>query len=99
MAEDESGRIVVANGAFTRMCGLPPDAEVIGQNAQELRERVWRELLVDVDDSRRLTAEVRARREPRLGVEVLLADGRTFDRDYVPVAGPDGSLVHMWHYR
>jgi len=42
---------------------------------------------------------LRKRREPLLGFEVVLTDGRIFDRDYVPVPAPDGSVVHMWHYR
>jgi len=99
MAEDESGRIIVANHAFSRMFGLPAPEELIGSCALVVREKLWRDLTVDADAYRRLTTELRQRREPQLGFEVVLNDGRVFDRDYVPVPAPDGSVVHMWHYR
>lgn len=99
MAEDEGGRIIVANRAFSRMFGLPPADELIGTCAHVVRERLWQDLTADAEAYRRLTAELRQRQEPQLGFEVVLTDGRVFDRDYVPVPAPDGSMVHMWHYR
>jgi PAS domain S-box-containing protein len=99
MAEDEGGRIIVANQAYSRMFNVAAPDELIGVCAHVLRERVWRDLLADSDAYRRLTAELRHRREPQLDFEVVLTDGRVFDRDYVPVPAPDGSVVHMWHYR
>jgi PAS domain S-box-containing protein len=99
MAEDEAGRIIVANHAFSRMFNVGPPDELIGACAHVVRERIWRELVADGEADRRVTMEVRQRREPQLDVEVVLNDGRVFDRDYVPVPAPDGSLVHMWQYR
>jgi PAS domain S-box-containing protein len=99
LAEDESGRIIVANLAFSQMFRLPPPEELIGESAHVLRERLWKELIEDIDAYRALTADLRERREPHLDFEVSLKDGRVFDRDYVPVPAPDGSVVHMWHYR
>ena len=99
MAEDEGGRIIVANQAFSRMFGLPAPEELVGSCAHLVRERVWRDLMPDGDLYRRLTLELRQRREPQLAFEVALTDGRVFDRDYVPVPAPDGTTVHMWHYR
>ena len=99
MAEDEAGTIIVANAAFARVCGAPSPSSLIGTSADGLRERLCATLIDDVDTHRARTAELRARREPQLGIEVVLRDGRVFDRDYVPVPAPDGSTVHMWHYR
>jgi two-component system, NarL family, sensor histidine kinase UhpB len=99
MAEDDDGVIVVANAAFAKICGVASVDQLVGSSAHELRERVWGQLIGDVDQYRQLTAELRRRREPHLDFEVTLKDGRVFDRDYVPVPSPDGSLVHMWHYR
>jgi len=99
MAEDESGRIIVANRAFSRMFGLPPAEDLIGTCAHVVREKVWRDLTTDGDSYRQVTSDLRQRREPQLGFEVTLTDGRAFDRDYVPVPAPDGTVVHMWHYR
>jgi PAS domain S-box-containing protein len=99
MAEDEGGRIIVSNHAFSRMFGLPPPETLIGSCAHVIREKLWRDLTSEPDLYRNLTSDLRQRREPQLGFEVVLTDGRVFDRDYVPVPAPDGSVVHMWHYR
>ena len=99
MAEDEGGRIIVANDAFSRLFHLPPPDELIGTSADVTREMMWRGLTLDGDTESRRSAELRQRRVAVLGFELVLRDGRVFDRDYVPVPAPDGSMVHMWHYR
>jgi PAS domain S-box-containing protein len=99
LAESEAGTVIVANAAFARLCGVESADELIGSSATLLRERVWRVLVTDIDAHRAQVAELRRRREPHLDFELTLADGRVFDRDYVPVPAPDGTVVHMWHYR
>jgi PAS domain S-box-containing protein len=99
MAEDEDGTIIVANAAFARVCGVGSAEELIGTSAHVMRERVWAALTDDAASHRDSTAELRRRRMPQLAYELALNDGRVFDRDYVPVPAPDGSMVHMWHYR
>jgi PAS domain S-box-containing protein len=99
MAETRDGRIVVVNAAFCRMFGIPHPSDVIGRRAQDVREELWARLVDDVDSVRVLTRRVRERREPQLGYEVRLTDGRVMNRDYVPVDGPDGGIAHLWHYR
>src|SRR5688500_14040045 len=90
MVEDENGRIVVANAAFCRMFGVGHPSEVVGRLAQDLREELWPKLIDDVDGVRLLTRRLRERREPHLGYEVRLTDGRVMNRDYVPVDAPGG---------
>ncbi len=99
MAESDTGIITVANAAFCRMFGLGEPAAVIGLRADEVREALWPALVPDVQAHRLLTRELRERRQPLLGFEVALTDGRVLNRDYVPVPGPEGETVHMWHYR
>lgn len=98
MGETHDGRIVVVNPAFCRMFAVPA-AQAIGRLAQDLREELWARLIDDVDSCRSATRRVRERREPQLGYEVRLIDGRVFSRDYVPVDGPDDGVAHLWHYR
>jgi PAS domain S-box-containing protein len=99
MAESEDGLITVANAAFCRMFGLGSPSTIIGSSAAALREVLWSALVPDVERYRRITAELRRLRQPQVGFEIPLTDGRIFDRDYVPVPGPEGTIVHMWHYR
>ena len=99
MAETHDGRIVVVNDAFCRMFGIPHPSRAIGRLAQDLREELWAKLIDDVDGHRALTRRLRDRREPQLGYEIRLTDGRVLNRDYVPVDGPKGGVAHLWHYR
>jgi PAS domain S-box-containing protein len=99
MAEASDGRIVLVNAAFCRMFGIAHPSHAIGRPAQELREELWAKLLSDVDSYRTLTGRLRRRREPQLGYEVRLTDGRVLNRDYVPLDGPRGGVAHLWHYR
>lgn len=99
MAETGDGRIIVANAAFCRMFGLPDPESLVGASAEALREELWKALVADVPAFRDLTSGLRRRQEPQLGFEIRLLDGRVLDRDYVPVREPDGTVVHMWHYR
>jgi PAS domain S-box-containing protein len=101
MAESEDGRITVANAAYCRLFGLPDPEALIGRLAEELRESLWTALIADADIERyrRLTSDLKRQRRPQLGHEIRLTDGRILDRDYVPVVGAAGDVVHMWHYR
>jgi signal transduction histidine kinase len=99
MAESEDGLITVANAAFCRMFGLDAPATIIGRSADALREVLWNALVTDVERYRRLTSDLKRLQRPQIGFEIALTDGRILDRDYVPIPGPDGSTVHMWHYR
>jgi PAS domain S-box-containing protein len=98
LAEDERGRVVVANHAFSRMFGLSaPDALMHG-SASELRHTLS-ERAADPESDRRRMADLIARGQPHIGFDLRLDDGRILDGDYVPVPAPDGTTVHMWHYR
>lgn len=87
------------NAAFCRIFGLGEPSTIIGGSAHALRELLWKALVADVERYRQLTAELKRLRRPQLGFEIPLLDGRVLDRDYVPVPGPEGTTVHMWHYR
>src|SRR5262249_57787537 len=78
MAEDESGRIIVANQAYSRMFGLPAPDELVGSCAHVIREKVWRDLSGEGDGYPRLTAELRQRREPQLDFQPVLSPPRLF---------------------
>lgn len=99
LAESEDGRITVANEAFCRMFDLPPPARLVGCSADQLREALWAVLVDDVGAARELTARLKSERQPQLGYELSLVDGRVLDRDYVPVVDRAGVVTHMWHYR
>jgi PAS domain S-box-containing protein len=99
MAETADGVILFVNRAYCRIFGLAHPAAAIGRRAGDLREELWAKLIDDVESYRALTNGLRERREPQVGYEVRLTDGRVLDRNYVPVDGPPGGVAHLWHYR
>jgi len=99
LAESDDGRILVVNEAFCRLFDLPNPAALVGESADDLRERLWAELVDEPRPLRQLAIRLRRERTPQLGFELRLADGRVLDRDYVPVTDRAGVITHMWHYR
>jgi PAS domain S-box-containing protein len=91
LLHDEDHRIVLANAAFTELLGL-------GLPPEDLRGRTDSLMHAVVD-----RAGVEARMDtvacggvPVRGDEVLLADGRVIERDYVPVKLDGTTLGHLW---
>ena len=99
LAETAEGGILVVNAAFCRMFGLAHPSQAVDRQASDLDYELWARLLDDPEGHRALTRRLRERRQPELGCEVRLNDGRILERDYVPVEGPPGGVAHLWQYR
>jgi PAS domain S-box-containing protein len=95
---DEQRNIVVVNETFTRMFGLDPAPERLTgaplQQGAELLQGLYAEPAgVFADMEALLTG-----REPAIGEEITLADGRIVERDAVPITvdgAPAGALLHF----
>ncbi|MEA2457656.1 MAG: hypothetical protein QOC95_628, partial [Thermoleophilaceae bacterium] len=94
LVEDEDRRVVVVNSDFCALFGIDTDpgkllgtpcAEGIGAPAGVVRDP--ERFMARLD-------ELVAAREPVHGEEVVLADGRTLERDYIPVTSG-----HLWIVR
>ncbi|WP_135302067.1 PAS domain S-box protein [Haloarcula amylovorans] len=95
---DSNREILTANEHFVDLFEISntPD-ELVGTECETVAERV-REQYVDseaaTDDSESLISA----REPHLREELELADGRTFQRSYLPLELPNGP-ANLWLYR
>jgi PAS domain S-box-containing protein len=96
--ETADRRIQFVNPAFGALFGVGDPGRVVGVDCREA-VRATQGLFVD-------PAGFKARIEQRVsdGVpvpaeELLLADGRVLERDYVPVRAGTVCLGHLWHYR
>jgi len=98
LIEDANREIIGVNEAFAALFDLPVPAEELhgkdcGVAAEEVKDQFERP---DVFIER--TEELVDRRERRLGEELRLADGRVFERSYVPFTVPAGP-ANFWIYR
>jgi signal transduction histidine kinase/CheY-like chemotaxis protein/HPt (histidine-containing phosphotransfer) domain-containing protein len=99
LVEDEDRRVVLANEAFCRMFGIPGSpAALVGVDCA-IAARAAAGLFVDgasyLAGIAGCITEAVARQSERL----RLADGRTFERDYVPVPTGGATSGHLWVYR
>ncbi|MEZ4436630.1 MAG: response regulator [bacterium] len=98
LLEDAERRIRAVNTAWCRLFALGDPEALLGRPADALHRQIARRL---ADPAAALASADAAltRGEPRRGELLTLADGRVFERDYVPVHLDDGTPGHAWHLR
>ncbi|WP_017297122.1 response regulator [Nodosilinea nodulosa] len=97
--ENLAGQVVMVNQPC---CDLfrwttPPDA-LVGANCQAFAQDsagLW----VDPAAFNHRIEALRKAQRPVVAEEIALADGRTLERDYVPLGGDRGIEGHLWQYR
>jgi PAS domain S-box-containing protein len=99
MVEDEQRRVLLVNAEMLAIFGItdPPETR-IGTSSPD-GVRAIAPLLADPQRFVERFEEVVAAGVPVRGEEVVLADGRTFERDYIPVSAGSAEGGHMWLYR
>lgn len=95
---DADGRVVHANQKLCRMFGLSSTDAVVGQRFSEACHQAAT-MFVDPELFHRLSIEATRDREMIAGTEHRLLDGRTFERDYVPIWIDGEYWGAVWQYR
>ncbi|WP_088889481.1 PAS domain S-box protein [Leptolyngbya ohadii] len=99
LVENETREIVLANQEFCRMLSLDEPPEVLlGHDCRETAHRA-KHLFVDPDRFEQRVEEILSLQQPVVGEETVLVDGRTFERDYVPIFAGTQYCGHLWQYR
>ena len=99
LVEDDSRCISHANQEFCSMFGIPaPPQALIGADCSESAEEI-KGLFAEPERFVGRIEELLRERRVVTGEELLLADGRVFERDYVPIFVGDDYRGHLWHYR
>lgn len=99
LVEDDERRVVLANAAFGRMFGIPGAPSALVGVDCAVAARAASALFVDGERYLAGILECLAAAAERHGERLRLADGRTFERDYVPVLTGGASSGHLWVYR
>jgi PAS domain S-box-containing protein len=99
LVEDEDRRILHVNQKLCDLFGIPLSPQAL-VGAESSRSAVFfRHLFVNPEAVLRRREETLRHRAPVLGEELLLADGRVLERDYVPIFLDGSHLGHFWYYR
>jgi two-component system sensor histidine kinase/response regulator len=99
LVEDEDRHIALVNEDFCSIFSVdaPPSA-LVGADCTATAERAAGRV-EDPDGFARRVEELVAARKPVTREEVAFADGRTFERDYIPIAVEGADRGHLWLYR
>lgn len=99
LVEDEACRVILVNQAFCEMFGMPggPD-ELVGWETRTILG--WtNELFVESEAFFPRIETLVTERRRVLSEELELVDGRTFERDYLPVFTGGDYQGHFWVFR
>jgi len=97
LVEDERRRIVIANRAFADLVGFKGAVEqMVGERMEEVIGAFRAGFL---HDELERAGEIVAERRPVIGERYSAADGRTYERDYVPIFQESEYRGHLWLYR
>lgn len=97
LLEDERRRVVIANHAFTRLIGFRGDpTKLVGSRLDEHQFELPEEF---VRHELARAAEMVSRRQPVLGEQYSLRNGRAYERDYIPIFVSGQYRGHLWLVR
>ncbi|WP_256297467.1 ATP-binding protein [Haloarchaeobius salinus] len=98
LIEDAAREILLVNDRLCELLDIPSDpGELIGTDCEAVGEHAA-DRFADPDAFVTRLDELLERREPVHDEEVVLADGRTLERTYIPHDLPDGE-ANIWLYR
>ncbi|MBA3313748.1 MAG: diguanylate cyclase [Planctomycetaceae bacterium] len=99
LVEDDRRRIRLANSTLCRLLELTiTPSHLAGRHSDELGNEIA-DIARDPADFTTRLAELRARRVETRGEKLDLSDGRTLERDYVPLESHGEPRGQMWVYR
>ncbi|MDZ7962173.1 MAG: response regulator [Aulosira sp. DedQUE10] len=99
LVEDESGKIVLVNQEFCRLFGIATTPEALtGEDYLEFAQGCQL-LFSEPERFIERVAEILLNQQTVTNEELQLRDGRTFNRDYVPIFVADHYYGHLWLYQ
>jgi PAS domain S-box-containing protein len=99
LLEDENRNIIITNQEFCDIFKIsaPPET-LIGMDCSESAKQSAH-LLSEPEQFIESIAGVLNDRETRIDERIEFADGRVFERDYIPIFSNDNYFGHLWQYK
>lgn len=99
LLEDQDRRILVTNQGFCDIFEIPAPPEVlVGIDCSDSADQA-KHLIKQPEKFVRDIDALLIERKPRLSEEIEFADGRIFERDFIPIFYENVYLGHLWEYR
>jgi PAS domain S-box-containing protein len=99
LVENDSRQIAVVNQEFCAIFGIPaPPQALVGMDCAGAAEGS-KNLFAEPERFVRRVSEILQDRQVVTNEELGMNDGRTFERDYVPIFVEDNYSGHLWMYR
>ncbi len=99
LAADENRKVIFANNVFCKMFSIPLGPEsMIGMECSGSAAS-FKHMFVNSEEFPARVVEILANNEAITGEALALIDGRTFERDYVPVYTSGKYSGHLWVFR
>ncbi len=99
LVENEERRIIAVNQAFCDLFSIPVSPEsLIGTDCSNSAEES-KSLFLEPDKFVSEIVDLVEKRELKKNEELHLIDGRTFERDYIPIFVQSEYKGHLWAYR
>ncbi len=99
LVEDQDRKIALVNGLFCQMFGIPVDPEFLpGSDCSDSAEQTKSMFEEPEEFVDRINLILREKK-PVTGEVIALADGRTFERAYIPIFLDGQFLGNLWEYK
>lgn len=99
LVENEDRKIIAINKMFCELFSIPVEPELlIGTDCSNSAEDS-KSLFLDPEEFVRGIESLLKKRELKKNEELVLKDGRTFERDYIPIFVQSVYKGHLWSYR
>lgn len=99
LLEDSNRKIVLTNQLFCNMFSIPAPPELlVGSDCSESAEQT-KSLFKDPEKFLTQIQKILADKKAILNDQLELADGRYFERDYIPTYHENAYNGHLWKYR
>jgi PAS domain S-box-containing protein len=99
LVEDEHRKIALTNMQFCKMFNVPVAPEMLNGLDCDETARQSRVLFNDPEEFIERVEVILNGKEAVTGDELLLTDGRVFERDYTPIMLEDKFMGNLWQYR
>ena len=99
LVEDQDRNIALVNKTFCDMFGIPVEPDLlIGSDCSDSAEQS-KGMFYDPDHFVSRIVAILSEKIPVTGEQLELADGRIFERDYIPIFLNERFLGNLWQYR
>ncbi|MEM9648043.1 MAG: PAS domain S-box protein [Bacteroidota bacterium] len=98
LLEDQDRKIVLANQKFCDLFGIPVSPDVLKGVDSEKSIHKYKKMFLEPDTALNRIGHVVKTKEVVTADEMELVDGRTFERDYIPLFNNGVYQGHLWSY-